>query len=260
MLNLRLFGCFACCVVVGPSCSLIINKDSAPLIRVRPNDSGLAIREMRTHGPENFFGSGPPNISAGATAELERKVRLHNKEPRYFIKAPGNLQVVSMQGTGASQYPALMNTWLGLFDANLDAGSSARNILYQKQLSEVPWINAGRCFHSKLRSRTFSWGKALMFLTTYVQGIGPGPVNNDMLVLVVQGFTHDGRFAVNGRFEIHHPQLPDSAEEKPTPGKRFMDLDEPGDNAEKWLDAQLDESFSPSFQTYETFLSALEIE
>jgi hypothetical protein len=85
-------------------------------------------------------------------------------------------------------------------------------------------------------------------------------VNNDMLVLVVQGFTHDGRFAVNGRFEIHHPQLPDSAEEKPTPGKRFMDLDEPGDNAEKWLDAQLDESFSPSFQEYEAFLSALEIE
>jgi hypothetical protein len=39
-----------------------------------------------------------------------------------------------------------------------------------------------------------------------------------------------------------------------------MDLDEPGDNAEKWLDAQLDESFSPSFQEYEAFLSALEIE
>ncbi|MFM7603729.1 MAG: hypothetical protein ACKO8Z_00850 [Prosthecobacter sp.] len=258
MLNLRLFGCFAFCMVVGPSCSTIVNKDSVPILRAQPNDSCLAIREMRTHGPENFFGSGPPNISSGVTAELERKVRLHNKEPRYFMKAPGKLQVVSMQGTGASQYPALMNAWLGLFDANLDARSSARTILYQ--MSEVPWINAGRCFHSKLRSITFPWGKAVMFLTSYVQGKTGAPVNNDMLVLVVQGFTHDGRFAVNGRFEIHHPQLPDSVEEKPTAGKRFMDLDEDSDDAEKWLDAQPDESFSPSFQDYEAFLSALEIE
>jgi len=214
---------------------------------------------MRTHGPENFFGSGPPNISSGVTASLKRKEDLHNKEARYFMRAPGKLQVLSMEGPGAAQYPALMNAWLGIYDATLSSGSTAKTTLYQKQLSEIPWINAGRSFHAKLRSRTFSWGKAVMFMTTYVQGIGPGPVNNDMLVLVVQGFTHDGRFAVNGRFEIHHPHLPDSAEDKPSVGKRFMDLDEPGDAAEKWLDAQADESFYPSLQDYEAFLSALEI-
>ena len=214
---------------------------------------------MRTHGPENFFGSGPPNISSGVTAALKRKQNLHNKEARYLIAAPGKLQVVSMEGPGAANYPALMSTWRDLFDADLDTGSPARTALYQKQLSEIPRMNAGRAFHAKLRSRTFPWGKALMFLTTYVQGSGPGPVNNDMLVLVLQGFTHDGKFAVNGRFEINHPQLPDSAEEKPSAEKRFFDLDEPGDAAEKWLEEQPDESFSPSLQDYEAFLSALEI-
>ena len=98
-----------------------------------------------------------------------------------------------------------------------------------------------------------------MFITTYVQGTTGAPVNNDMLVLVVQGFTHDGSFAINGRFEVHHPHLPDSVDEKPSAQKHFMDLDEPGDTAEKWLDAQADESFYPSLQEYEAFLSALEI-
>lgn len=215
---------------------------------------------MRTHGPENLLGSGPPNVASGVTAVLQRKEGLHNQEARYFIKAPGTLQVVSMEGPGAEDYPALMNTWRGLFDADLSFGSTARTTLYQKQLSEIPRMNAGRAFHAKLRSRTFPWGEALMFITTYTQGPGPGPVNNDMLVLVVQGFTHDGRFAVNGRFEIHHPQLPDSADEKPSAEKRFFDLDEPGDAAEKWLDTQPDAPLYPSLQDYEAFLSALEVE
>jgi isoleucyl-tRNA synthetase len=172
---------------------------------------------------------------------------------------PTTVRTVCGGEWGAANYPALMCTWRGLFDADLNSGSTARTTLYQKQLSEIPWMNAGRAFHAKLRSRTFPWGRALLFLTTYTQGPGPGPVNNDMLVLVVQGLTHDGRFAVNGRFEIHHPQLPDSADEKPRVEKHFFDLDEPGDAAEKWLDAQADESFDPSLQDYEAFLSALEI-
>uniref|UniRef100_UPI0037831D00 hypothetical protein n=1 Tax=Prosthecobacter sp. TaxID=1965333 RepID=UPI0037831D00 len=260
MLNrARLFGIVACGIMLGASCSTHGNKTGAPALRVKPNATGLEIGAMRTHGPENFLGSGPPNISSGVTATLKRKKNLHNQEACYFIKAPGKFQVVSMEGPGAANYPALMSTWRGLFDADLNSGSTARTTLYQKQLSEIPWMNAGRAFHAKLRSRTFPWGRALLFLTTYTQGPGPGPVNNDMLVLVVQGFTHDGRFAVNGRFEIHHPQLPDSADEKPRVEKHFFDLDEPGDAAEKWLDAQPDESFDPSLQDYEAFLSALEI-
>lgn len=256
----RGFLCLVTCYgLLATSCSIVGEKKGVPSLHVKPNTSGLEIKETRTHGPENLLGSGAPNISSGVTVQLERKESLHNKGAGYFIKAPGKLQVVNMEDTGASQYPALMNTWRGLFDADLNLGSTARTTLYQKQVSEVPWINAGRSFHAKVRSRTFSWGRALLFMTTYVQGPGSAPVNNDMLVLVVQGFTNDGRFAVNGRFEIHHPQLPDSAGEKPSAEKRFIDLDESGDAAEKWLDAQPDDSFSPSLQDYEAFLAALEI-
>lgn len=254
-----LFCIVACYSLLATSCSTKVPKNGFPSLRVMPNASGLEIRELRTHGPESFLGSGPPILSSGVTAEFKRKENLHNMEARYFIAASGKLQIVSMEGPGAANYPALMSTWRGLFDTDLNFGSPARTTLYQKQLSEIPWINAGRAFHAKLRSTTFPWGKALMFITTYVQGPGGGSVNNDMLVLVLQGFTNDGRFAVNGRFEIHHPQLPDSAEEKPSAKKHFMDLDESGDAAEKWLDTQADESFYPSLQDYEALFSALEI-
>lgn len=99
----------------------------------------------------------------------------------------------------------------------------------------------------------------MMFLTSYVQGGTGGPVNNDMLVLVVQGFTNDGRYAVKGHFEIHHPKLPNSAHDKSFAGKVYFPIDDEGDRAEKWLDAQADSAFTPSFSQYEALLAALEI-
>lgn len=120
-------------------------------------------------------------------------------------------------------------------------------------------MNAGRCFHGKLRHRSFAWGTALMFLTTYVQGKTGGPMNNDMLVLVVEGLTHDGRYAVNGHFEIHHPKIPDTGEEATDPHKVEISFEEEPERAEGWLDSQADTSFTPPFDQYEAFLAALEI-
>jgi hypothetical protein len=50
----------------------------------------------------------------------------------------------------------------------------ADKILYQNQLQEIPWQDAGRGFPAKIRRRAFSWGKAVIFLTTgYAQGFEP---------------------------------------------------------------------------------------
>lgn len=123
-------------------------------------------------------------------------------------------------------------------------------------------MNASRCFHGKAQIVEFPWGRAVMFLTTYVQGpTSETPVNNDMLVLTVQGLTADRRYAVNGRFDIRHPRLPDTMDDWNAPSRRSFDI---GDNkqcsaAEAWLDRQPDESFQPSLGQYEMLLSALEI-
>ena len=130
----------------------------------------------------------------------------------------------------------------------------------EKQLSEIPWMNAGRCFHAKLQKHTFPWGKAILFLTSYVQGKTGGPVNNDMLVLVVQGLTFDGKYAVNGRFEIRHPRLPTNLWDERKRGRAVFDIDHETEQAERWLNTQPDNSFSPTIETCISLLSALRIE
>ena len=129
------------------------------------------------------------------------------------------------------------------------------------QLEEIPWFNAARCFHSNLRFRSFPWGKAVMFLTCYVQGGTGGPVNNDMLELVVQGLTSDGHYAVNGHFQIGHPKLPESLwDTRNTGGKVRFSIDDQAQAAAKWLDTQDDNSFHPTMGQYEEFLGAVQIQ
>lgn len=106
------------------------------------------------------------------------------------------------------------------------ANDEAEKILYRDQLDEIPWQDAGRGFPAKLRRRAFSWGRAVIFLTTgYAQGPRGGPVNNEMLTFVVQGITNNGLYSVNGHFSIHHPKLPNSANDKNGNGKRIFDFD-----------------------------------
>jgi len=120
-------------------------------------------------------------------------------------------------------------------------------------------MNAARCFHAKARIVDFPWGRAVLFLTTYVQGPNDSPVNNDMLVLVVQGLTNDGRYAVSGHFDIRHPLLPDTMDDSRAKGRAYFSLEGETEAAEAWLNRQPDDSFRPSFAQYEKLLASLEI-
>jgi hypothetical protein len=257
---------FAAILMMGCATKETVSKEAFPILQIMPNSSGITMHACQTHGPENLLGNigDSPDVPAGVSAAVERIRPLHNKEPRYFIRASGKLQVVSIQeGPGrAATIAGLENTvhkWRLLLDNEGIPDKEARQILYQGQLSEIPWINAGRCFHAKLRHRIFPWGKAVLFLTAYVQGGTGGPVNNDMLVLIAQGITNDGRYAVNAHFEISHPKLPESSWDDHTKGKAVFDIDEEDGKAEAWLDAQPDDSFIPAFSQYETFLHSLSI-
>ena len=240
--------------------------ETIPGLRVLPNASGVAVGTTRSHGPVGLMGyvGEPPNVPPGTTLSIPRTEPLYNTQPRYFIPASGRLEVVSIER------PAKYNTQSVSFERNVqrwrqfvaddhadDAG--ARTLLAGDNLSEIPWVDAARCFEAKLRRRTFPWGKAVLFLTSYVQGKTGGPVNNDMLVLTVQGFTDDGRYAVSGHFAIHHPKLPDSLWDQHLKGKAVFDIDDETRQAKAWLDAQPDDTFQPTFASYETFLAALRV-
>ena len=242
-------------------------KETIPAVHIAPNTSGIIVGDIYSHGPQNLLGAigRPPDVPSGVSASIQKIQPLHNKEPRYFIPASGVLQVVSIEkpenyNTQWVNFEGKLKKWEQFVNSEQLTDQEARRFLYDGDLQrEIPWNNAGRCFHAKLRFRTFPWGKAVMFLTTYVQDNEGGPVNNDMLVLVVQGFTNDGRYAVNGHFEIHHPELPDSFWDKSTTGKMRIDLQNVDGRAEKWLDSQPDDSFEPTLEQYETFLRALQI-
>jgi len=233
---------------------------TVPKVQVLQNDSGIQIADSREHGPESLLGSIglPPDTPSGITLALKRIEPLHNTEPRYFIPASGSLQIVSVDDPNKYNLTESHDAWRLLLDT--DVSPQEMHYKLEKQLSEIPWMNAGRCFHAKLQKHTFPWGKAVLFITTYVQGNTGGPVNNDMLVLVVQGLTSDGRYAVNGHFEIRHPSLPINLWDERKKEKAFFSIDDETAQAEKWLDSQPDSSFSPTIQTYISLLNALRIE
>ena len=248
-----------------PSCATV---ETVPDVSVKPNGSGIELSDIQSHGPKNLLGPSfavggkpsQPDTPSGVTVNLRRIRSLHNKEPRYFIPASGSLQVVSIERYG--DYPGhqgSLTRWKELLQSGEDVGPETQKMLYKSRLAEIPWMNAARCFHGKIRKRTFPWGNAIMFLTSYVQGSTGGPVNNDMLELVIQGLTNDGRYAVNGHFEIRHPKLPDSSWDTGSKGKARFSIDDETEAAEKWLDSQNDGSFEPTLDQYESFLAALQI-
>ena len=243
------------------------NTETIPRVTINSNTSGIEIGKIEEIGPSYLIGGGvgmngktfPPDIPSRTRLEVKRVRSLHNKEPRYFIPASGMVQVVSIERYSDYNGTATLGGWRIMLGSSNQLGDNDQKILNETQLSEIPWMNAGRCFHGKLRKVSFPWGDAVLFLTSYVQGNTGGPVNNDMLVLVAQGLTRNGRYAVNAHFEIHHPKLPDSCWDERRQGRAVFSIDDETKEAEHWLDEQSDHSFTPTIGQYEQFLSSLEI-
>jgi hypothetical protein len=237
--------------------------ETFPILLLAPNSSGIALVRTELYGPKSLLGylGATPDIPSRTVASVER---IH---PTGALNAVlGGLCVTSIErpaayDRGTIRFADTIHKWKLLIDGESMTNDEADKILYQDQLDEIPWQDAGRRFPAKLRRRAFPWGKAVIFLTTgYAQGPMGGLVNNEMLTFVVQGITNNGRYGVNGHFAIHRPNLPNSAEDKNRNGKVIFDIDKQGESAAKWLDTQPDDSFEPTFLQYETFLESLRIE
>lgn len=154
-----------------------------PEVRVLPNDSGITLEDFQKHGPKNLLSGipldqndrpAPYDVSTGIWVRAKRIESLHNREPGYFIPASGSIQVVSIEKPAAYNTPyknleAELKLWKWLINSD-PLGSETQAYLNRRQLSEIPWTNAASCFYAKLRRRSFQWGKAVMYLTSYVQG------------------------------------------------------------------------------------------
>lgn len=244
-----------------------VSTETTAHVVVKPNNSGIEVGGVRSEEPSWLIGRrwdvngklDPPDIPTRTVVEVKLVRSLNNKEPRYFIPASGAVQIASIERWSKYGRLSTLKRWHHLIHSPDPLGDTEQKMLNDTQLPEIPGANAGRCFHAKIRKKSFPWGDAVLFLTSYVQGRTGGPVNNDMLVLVAQGFTKDGRYAVNARFEIHHPALPNSSWDKRRKGRAVFSIDDECEEAERWLDAQPDDSFAPTFDQYQQFLSSLEI-
>ena len=201
-----------------------------------------------------------PYTPSGVMIKFRILEPLSNAEPRYFIPASCSLDVISIEraqdyGSGLSG----LAQWKAVLNSDMDAAALGE-YLNEWRIDEIPWVNAANIFYAKPRIHEFPWGKAVLYMTGYVNAITGAAVNNDMLVLVVQGITHDGRYAVKGSFSIRHPKLPDETWNAKTKGLAVFDIDKESKEAEKWLNAQPDDSFQPKISDYIRLLEGLNIQ
>lgn len=261
------FICAGICIL--SACASKESKQVAetiPIVRVMPNSTGITIDDIKSHGPINLVvENGPPDIPSGITAAVES--RETGAKPGESGANLGELDGVSIERPsaydyGTDKFTRTIDEWRLLMDGSV-AKAEAENILFENQLDEIPWQNAGRGYPAKIHHYVFAWGRCVAFITSgYAQGPMPGQyLNNDDLTLVVQGFTNDGRYVVHAHLAIHHPELPSSADDgrMNRKVKLLIDTDAGDERAAGWLDAQPDALFAPSFTQYAAFLRSLQI-
>ena len=232
------------------------HEETIPVVTVSPNSSGIVETGFELSEPQYMFG-GPiknadrpndPYFPPGVSTYVLPAALAESGD----IDKASYLRILSLEGDEYRDIPKRMEATLK--DGTLQNEDAGHHF-------EVLGTNAGRCFVSKKRFVEFPWGTAGIYLTSYIQGKTGCQVNNNDLAYIVQGFTKDGRYLVDGKFMIAHPQLPEhcrNREGDPT-DRLFFDYDESDSGAQEWLDAQPDDSFYPTFESYKEFLEAFKI-
>lgn len=251
---MRHLALYAISALIFGSCA---TRESVPQVRLLGNKSGLKPEAIEFVDAYSFLNSsGPPDVPPGIHLVVGRANRFKFSGSRYLVSSNGRVRILSVENP--KKYHLTEN--LARLRQSLSAGDPSIACTIHGE-DEVPWMNAGRQFIARREIREFPWGKALLFVTKYVQGPDYGPLTNDSLTYVAQGITHDGRFAVAGQFDMRHPSLPDMTDEGISPGRLNLrqGTAEDDQKVERWLDSQSGDSFSPKIRQIYEFLEAIEI-
>lgn len=238
--------------------SLVSCAVRMPEVSVLPNKSGIECSSFSFVPEHNLRGgmSQNPDVPPAMVAKITHLKPIQTKAERYMIAPAGMLRVVSLEQP--HRFPECESNRKELLQMMKDHGS---HIGRYNRVPETPGANASQMFFGKSKVQEFPWGKGFVFLTTYINAKTGCLVNNDMLVLTLQGVTTDERFAVSGRFAIRHPKLPEDMHDKRGGPFVAFAIDDNRDRvrAEAWLDRQPDDSFQPSISCYMEMLSQLKI-
>ncbi len=224
-----------------------------PQVRLAESVPGLEI-EQPPQAYEARRLVGDIAVPPGVVLKLKRIRPLTPPAPRHLVPPSSEIRVVDLQEAGKYGLQTLIEKWHTLIESGDPA--QAGPLRDRPRISEIPWMNASRLFNARVRFHTFPWGKAVLFITSYAQSSVNGPVNNDMLTLVVQGLTNDGRYAVNARLELRHPELPESTWDR---GAMRIDIMRNSSQTEEWLERQPDDAFRPAITDYLRLLEGLQI-
>lgn len=145
---------------------------------------------------------------------------------------------------------------IGKLRALLDAKPSAP----ADALPFLPMWNAGQIFHAQTAYLDFGGGSGVRYLTQYAQSFTT--VNNSSLFYTFQGLTNDGKYYISAILPVGHPSLP--LDDSTIPGGDFNSFAE---NYQTYLsetltalEAQPDDSFSPSLIELDALIQSLQIQ
>ncbi len=122
------------------------------------------------------------------------------------------------------------------------------------QLPFLPFWNAASLFRSNLSYVDFKNGSGVRYLTQFAQDVSP--IYNTALFYTFQGITTDQEWYIAAVLPVHHPSLPDNAEETE------WEIDAPHlyyAKIQDQLSAEADESFVPSLSLLDALIASLRV-
>lgn len=123
-------------------------------------------------------------------------------------------------------------------------------------LPDFPPRNAGHLVQDKVEYVDFPWGRGIFYLCAFTQGPGNFP-NNDELIYLFQGLSHDGRLYVAADFRV----VSDLIERTPAPSddEASRTVNDAAMALTKELDKERDNTFSPNLAQIREWMKGLRI-
>ena len=126
-------------------------------------------------------------------------------------------------------------------------------------MSDLPFLpmwNAAQIFSAKVTYFEFQNGSGVRYLTMYGQALYP--VDNQNLFYTYQGLTDDGEYYLCAVLPVTHPGLPEEGQVDD-----WLAFEENWESyiadTISWLNAQVDQSFTPSIAMLDAMMASFEI-
>ncbi len=184
--------------------------------------------------------------------EDTREYPAFKKGARYFIKASNSLTVYRISEVEKAPYKTIQADIKRMKQLLKERPKRRPHDENERTLPEYPLRNASHAFDAKVQYLDVPWGSGILCLTQFSQEVHLNFANNEELIYFFQGISKDGKFYVDVEIRVTHPKLPAGIDSKPAKvGKKQKPDDE-------FLNAQADDSFTPSLKKVREWIGTFE--